>query len=170
MRQTSSIPRVMRFVAAFFLFMLTLNGARAQEIVLQSYGPALENEAVQKALVHAVDWQSLTSNIFDDPYIPVILYGPGQGAPLDNYILEFDPSVAEDLLYGTEDYGEGFPLALLYIHSADMAQLAGEVADSLWKLGIEVTLYEASDMKDFAEAEAYLQNQKTNSLVLWTSN
>ena len=171
MRQPSGISGIKGLIVAFFLLALAAHNASAQEIELWSYGQELEKDKVQEALMHAVDWSSLTGDIFKDPYIPVILY-PREGEPLDNFSLAFDPNLAVDLLKdaGYSGAGEGEALlqfALLYVSDFDLALLAGAVADNLGQLNIEVTPFEASDEDELYETEVYLANEgDLNALVL----
>jgi len=169
MRQPNGIPRIQGLIIAFFLFALASNDARAQEIELWAYGPALANENIRQALMQAVDWEYLTGSIFESADVIVVLYPDvEESEALDNYSLGFDPEWAYDLLHQTE-YSKGFELILLY-NKADpkIVQIAEGIADSLWDLNIGVKLLEAEDENELEEGETYLyERENLNSLVLW---
>ena len=164
MRQSRGVLRIRSLIVAFLLLALAASGARAQEIELWGYGPVLEDERVQEALMRAVDWPSSTGSIFKDPYVPVVLY-PQEGEPLDNRGLEFDPGRALELL---KDAGVSeLQFALLYVSDFNLALLADAVADDLGQLDIEVTPFEASNEDELYEVEVYLANEgDLNALVL----
>lgn len=167
MRQPSGIPRVKSLIVAFFLLALAANEARAQEIELWGYGPALKKPNVQAALMQAIDWAYLTGSVFGDPDLPVVLYPPEQDEWLDNYNWPFDPKNAQNLL----DTSEDFEIVLLYNYEPGVAQFAGGIVDSLWELGIEATTLETATLDELEEAEGFLTSDTdaagVNALVMW---
>lgn len=174
MRQSRGIRRIKGLIIVFFSLTLVAHSVRAQEIELWGYGPVLDDEKVQEALMLAVDWPSLTGSIFKDPYIPVVLY-PQEGEPLDNLSLEFDPERAAELLEEVGYSEKVLQLALVYVADFNLALLAGAIADDLGQLkniepgqlNIEVTPFEASSEDELYELEVYLANEVyLNALVL----
>lgn len=106
------------------------------EVFLQGGGGALENEAVQQAVLRAVPWAGLTEELFPGQDVPVTTALPG--VEIDAREVEHNPDLARELLTRA-GFPNGFGLVLLYAPGDDeIAAMAGVVVDSLREVGIQV--------------------------------
>ena len=108
-----------------------------EELFLQGGGGALENEAVQQAVLRAVPWTELTEELFPSQDAPVAAALPGVES-VDARTVEQNPDMARQLL-ARAGFPNGFGLVLLYApDDGQIAAMADVIVESLREVGIQV--------------------------------
>lgn len=120
--------------------------------VLVYGGGALDNPAVQEAILSAVDWTNLSRQIFAEQDIPIVVAPWGEGQMIeDAREVPYDPDRARELL-AEAGFPDGFRLLwLLSPEDEPLAEMTWMVAEALADIGVyadivEVPATEAHDV------------------------